>query len=51
MMKYDNNNETIKIILALGLILGILGIFYLIFYLYRGFKIKSKGKLFEELNS
>ena len=51
MMKYDNNNETIKIILAFGLILGILGIFYLIFYLYRGFKRKSKGKLFEELNS
>ena len=49
--KDNNNNEILKLFIILGLIFGILIAFYLLFYLYRGLKRKSKGKLFEELNS
>ena len=43
-------NTIWKIILVFALIIIILFVLYLSFYIYRGIKRKSKGKLFEELN-
>ena len=51
----DNNpridsNTIWKIILVFALIIIILIALYISFYVYRGIKRKTKGKLFEELN-
>ena len=56
--KQNNKNNEIridyntiwKIILVFALIIIILFVLYISFYIYRGIKRKSKGKLFEELN-
>ena len=45
-----DNNTIWKIILVFALIIIILIVLFISFYVYRGIKRKTKGKLFEELN-
>ena len=45
-----DNNILFKLILVFALIITVMIVLYISFYIYRGIKRKSKGKLFEGLN-